>query len=231
MISKKNIEEFEHIIKFQFSNKKNLIKALIHPSYILEKENIIPVSNEFERLEFLGDRVLGLAVSDLIYSKFKKLDEGSLSKKLSYLVQKKFLYKISKEIKIEKFLKFSYKNNNLSMNISILSDSVESLIGSIFVDSGYLQSVKFIENIWGKYLDIEASTLSDPKTNLQELSQKNLKKLPLYSLLSKDGPPHSPIFTVSLNVFKLDTIKAKGASIREAETNAAIKALKIINDK
>ena len=99
------------------------------------------------------------------------------------------------------------------------------------MDSGYLQSVKFIENIWGKYLDIEASTLSDPKTNLQELSQKNLKKLPLYSLLSKDGPPHSPIFTVSLNVFKLDTIKAKGASIREAETNAAIKALKIINDK
>ena len=117
------------------------------------------------------------------------------------------------------------------MNISILSDSVESLIGSIYIDSGYLASLKFINKIWGPYLDIKASNQQDPKTHLQEISQHEHKTLPKYSLFKKEGPPHSPIFTVTLEVLNLKIIKGSGKSKREAEKDAAEKAIKLINDK
>ena len=117
------------------------------------------------------------------------------------------------------------------MNISILADSVESLIGGIFIDGGYNSAFKFIKNIWGPYLDLEASNQQDPKTELQEISQQKYKTLPDYKLIKKKGPSHSPIFTVSLKVLKLKIIKATGKSKREAEKEAAKIALNIINDK
>ena len=98
------------------------------------------------------------------------------------------------------------------------------------MDSGYLAAVKFVKFIWGPYLDIDNSNEQDPKTCLQEISQKNDKTLPEYTLLNKNGPPHSPIFTVSLSVLKFKNIEASGQSIREAEKNAAIEALRLIND-
>tara|TARA_Y100001970_G_C14227177_1_gene856406 strand:- start:869 stop:1564 length:696 start_codon:yes stop_codon:yes gene_type:complete len=231
MISKKKIEKFEKFINFKFKNKQNLINALTHPSYIKEKKTKSKsFETHFERLEFLGDRVLGLCISSLIYSKFNNSNEGDLTKKLSYLVKKDFLYKIALEIEIDKILKYSYKKTNTRMNTSILSDAVESLIGSIFVDSDYVSSFKFIKKFWGPYLDSEESNIQDPKTNLQEISQQRFKILPKYSLLKKIGPSHSPVFTVSLEVFNLKVIKAHGKSKREAEKNAASKALKLLNE-
>ena len=231
MIKKQKLESFQKIINFKFKNIDNLYKALIHPSFTKEKYSIDNhLINEFERLEFLGDRVLGIVISYLLFEKYKYFDEGSLTKKFSYLVQKDFLYKISKEIEIDKYLKYSYKPSNIRMNKSILADSVEALIGSIFIDSGYNQSLKFIKNIWNKYLDLEDSNVQDSKTRLQEISQNKFKTLPIYKLIKKDGPSHLPIFTVSLKVLKLKLIKASGNSIRKAEKEAAKKALLIIND-
>ena len=133
MILKEKLEFFEKKINFKFKDKNNLLNALTHPSYIKEKNyDIGVVKCDFERLEFLGDRVLGLIISSLIYDKFSKLNEGDLSKKLSYLVKKEFLYKIALQININEVLKYSYKKENLRMNISILSDSIESLIGGIY---------------------------------------------------------------------------------------------------
>ena len=229
MISSKKIISFEKIIKFQFKDKKNLINCLIHPSYIKEKKitkNIF--ESYFERLEFLGDRVLGLVIASLIFGKFKELNEGDLTKKLSYLVQKNFLYKIALEIKIDKILKYSFKKENTRMNEAILSDSVESLIGGVFIDSGFKASYNFIQNIWSPYLDIKESNEQDAKTHLQEISQQKYKLLPNYKLVKKEGPSHSPIFTVSLKLFDLKIIKAKGKSIREAEKNAAKIALTLL---
>ena len=232
MISNKNIEIFQKIINYNFKNKDNLISALIHPSYIKEKKlRKINLINDFERLEFLGDRVLGLIVASLIYSKFNFFDEGDLSKKLSYLVQKDFLYKIAIEINIDKYLKYSYKKNNIPMNTSILADSVEALIGSIFIDSGYFSSMKFIKKIWGPYLDLEESNEQDPKTKLQEISQRKYKLLPKYTLIKKIGPSHLPFFTVELLVKNLKVISGSGYSIRNAEKNAAKIALNLINEE
>ena len=229
MISDKKINKFEITIGYIFKNKKLLINSLIHPSSATDnKKNKIKTINDFERLEFLGDRVLGLIVSNLIYKKFKNYNEGDLTKKLSYLVQKKFLYKIALEINLDKFLVYSYKKENTRMNEAILSDAVESLIGGIFIDSGYEASFKFIKNIWYPYLDIKASNEQDPKTQLQEISQYKFKILPEYKLLKKYGPPHSPIFTVILKVSTLKDIIGKGKSIKEAEKNAAIIALSFL---
>lgn len=230
MITKKNISIFEKKIGHSFKNKEILTASLIHPSFTKDhkiKKNII--HSEFERLEFLGDRVLGLVISSLIYSRFISLNEGDLSKKLSYLVQKNFLYKISTELSLNNILKFSFKKQNEKMNVSILADAVEALIGAIYIDGGYKSSIKFIKMYWGPYLNVQASNLQDPKTKLQEISQQKSKKIPAYKLIKKHGSSHSPTFTVSLKVLNLKQIKARGTSIREAEKNAALVALEMFN--
>ena len=155
MISKKKLEKFEKQINFYFKNKENLSNTLIHPSYISEKK-LKKTDSNFERFEFLGDRVLGLTISSLIFNKFIRSNEGELTKRLSYLVKKDFLYKIATEIGIENFLKYSCRKENTRTKISILSDSVEALIGAIYIDSGYSSSFKFIKKIWEPYLDIKA---------------------------------------------------------------------------
>ena len=144
MISTKKINKFEKIIGYSFKDKKLLLNSLVHPSSQIEnKKNKFYSTNDFERLEFLGDRVLGLAISSLIFKKFNKNNEGDLSKKLSYLVQKNFLHKISEDLKIDTILQYSFKKNE-KMNVSILADSIESLIGAIYLDGGFKNAKKFI---------------------------------------------------------------------------------------
>ena len=231
MISDKKINQFEKHIGYFFKNKNLLIESLIHPSFIKDnKVNKLSNFSDFERLEFLGDRVLGLSISSIIYKKFTNSNEGDLSKRLSYLVQKNFLHKISIDLKINNILKYTFKTNE-KMNISILADSIESLIGAIYLDGGFLNAQKFIKKMWGPYFNIKNQNIQDSKTKLQELSQQKLKKLPEYSLIKKEGPSHAPLFTVSLKVLNLKRIKSSGSSIREAEKNAAKIALELLNEK
>ena len=231
MISKQKLNSFEKIIGYKFKNNSLLSQSLTHPSFFKDSSSIEKNNNQFERLEFLGDRVLGLIIAYLIFNNNKSLNEGDLSKKYSYLVQKNFLHKISLKLNIDKVLLYNFKKNNKKMLVSIQSDAVESLIGAIFIDGGYEASYKFIKKFWTPYLNITISKTHDPKTTLQEISQQKIKKLPEYKLVNKKGPPHSPLFTVSLKVLNLNRIKAEGLSIREAERKAANEALKIINEK
>jgi len=231
MISEKKISQFENHIGYIFKDKIILHNSLIHPSFIKDKKkNKTNLCNDFERLEFLGDRVLGLAISSIIYKKFSNNNEGDLSKKLSYLVQKNFLHKIATNLKINNILLFGFKKNE-KMNISILADSIESLIGAIYLDGGFRNAKKIIKEIWGPYFDINETNIQDSKTKLQELSQKKSRKLPEYNLIKKEGPSHSPVFTVSLKVLNLKKIKSEGSSIREAEKNAAKIALNLLDGK
>ena len=231
MIVDNKIKLFEKHINYKFKDKEILREALTHPSFFLNNNLNKKKLNQFERLEFLGDRVLGLVISSILFERFTNLNEGDLSKKFSYLVQKKFLYKISLDLSLEKIILYDFKKNNNKMLVSILSDSVESIIGSIFLDGGYKSSFNFIKKFWLPYLDVQISKIEDPKTLLQEISQQISKKLPEYKLINKKGPSHSPLFTVNLKVLNLKEILAEGTSIREAEKNAAIRALKLINEK
>ena len=230
MISKKKLSFFEKKINYKFKNIDLLNQSLTHPSYYIDKK-INTNKSQFERFEFLGDRVLGLVIASILISKYKKLNEGDLSKKYSYLVQKNFLYKMALDLSIDKLVLYNFKKNNKKMVISILSDSVESLIGAIFLDGGYRKSYNFIKSYWIKYLEIEVPKTIDPKTTLQEFSQQKSKKLPEYKLIKKEGPPHSPTFTVSLQVLNVEKIISKGSSIREAEKHAAKEALKYLYEK
>ena len=233
MITVRQINKIQKILQYQFKNIENLKISLTHPSIFKFKEK--PKDKyiyEFERLEFLGDRVLGLVVASLIFKKFKDYNEGDLSKKFSFLVQREFLYKIALEIKLEDYLIFNkQKKMNSRFNKSILADSLESLIGAIYVDGGYNKSFIFIKRMWLSHLNKQISDDLDPKTKLQELTQKKYKKLPEYSLFKKEGPPHSPKFTITLNALSFKNIKAKGSSIRDAEKNAAKKILNLLNEK
>ena len=122
MINKKNLEIFQKKINYKFKDISILKQSLTHPSYFIDRKNIKNHSNQFERFEFLGDRVLGLIIAFLLFDKFQNSNEGDLSKKYSYLVQKNFLYKISLDLSIDQILLYNYKYNNKKMIKSILSD-------------------------------------------------------------------------------------------------------------
>ena len=152
MIKAKKIEEIQNILQYKFKNLNNLKSSLIHPSSFKKNKSIYIY--EFERLEFLGDRVLGLAVAFLIFNKFKDYNEGDLSKKFSSLVQRDFLYKIALKINLENYLIFNkQKKSDTRLNKSILADSFESLIGAIYIDGGYHKSYSVIKRIWKPYLN------------------------------------------------------------------------------
>ena len=125
----------------------------------------------------------------------------------------------------KRFLILGFKNK------SILSDTLEAVIAAIFIDGGFKASKKFIEGIWKDYISDEQLKINDPKTILQELSQKKDKKLPKYDLVKKEGPPHKPYFYVSVSSLNISNIIAKGPSKREAEKLAAKKLLKLYNSK
>ena len=236
MINSQDLKKIEKLLNYEFSNKDLLRKSFSHPS-LYKKQNYKKINtiSEYERLEFLGDRVLGLAVSYLIYSKFPNYSEGKMSTKFSYLVQKNFLSNISNELKLYDFIQTSKdQNNNLKNNKSILADTLEAVIGAIFIDGGYNKSFKFIKKIWGKYIIDENLHMIDPKTTLQELSQQKSKKLPIYKIINKSGPAHNPFFKVSVSCLKIKNIIGKGKSIREAEKDAAenfLKKYKLDNEK
>tara|TARA_B100001123_G_C15100257_1_gene943283 strand:- start:161 stop:865 length:705 start_codon:yes stop_codon:yes gene_type:complete len=234
MISSKQIKEIQEIIQYKFNDNENLKNSLIHPSILKKRKKKLSDNYiyEFERLEFLGDRVLGLSIALLIFKKFPDYNEGNLSKKFSFLVQKDFLYKIASKINLENFLDFSTKEkNNKRLNKSIIADSFESLIGAIYIDGGYNKSFSFIKRLWSPYLNKLISDELDPKSKLQELTQKKYHQLPEYKLIQKLGSSHLPEFTISLNALNYKNILAKGSSIREAEKKAAKKILKLFNEK
>ena len=222
MNENKTLYEIQNIIKYKFKNKKNLINSLIHPGFYKKySQSKQKITSEFERLEFLGDRVLGLIIASLIFNKFQDLNEGDLTKKFSFLVQGDFLYKIALNLNLEKFLRYSKQKNNSKLNKSILSDSLESLIGAIYIDGGINEVTKFIKLYWNPYLALTETVVTDSKTKLQEISQKKYKSLPQYKLLIKKGPSHSPTFTISLKALNFKPIKTSAKSIQEAEKKAA----------
>ena len=182
-----SVEEIQNIIKYKFKNIIILKNCLTHPGFYKSYSNSnIKIANEFERLEFLGDRVLGLIVASLVYDKFKDFNEGDLTKKFSFLVQGDFLYKIALNLKLDTFLHYTkQKTNTYRLNKSVLSDSLESLIGAIYIDGGLQAAKKFIKLYWTPYLDLKKTIETDSKTQLQEISQKKYRVLPKYKLFER----------------------------------------------
>ena len=229
MKNKKFEKDFKKLfskLNYEFVNFELVDLALTHSSYVDGK-----LIANYERLEFLGDRVLGLSIANLIYKMFPNEKEGSLSKRFSDLVSKKTLTLIAKNLEIEKFIKtskdFFYRTK---ITDTMLSDVVEALIGAIYLDSNFSKVYETVESLWTPYIKKQSEPPINPKSFLQEWCLKHKKKLPEYNLIKKKGPDHAPVFHVKLDIKNFVRAFSEGNSKQEAEINAAKEVLKKIKN-
>jgi len=217
----KNLKELETIIKYSFNDQSLLNRSLTHKSFDNKKNN--------EKLEFLGDRVLGLIISKKLLEKYPEEKEGIIDKKFANLVNKKTCLLISKKLNLKKYILTgsSHKNLDRSGN-KITSDCLEALVGAIYLDNGLKSAEKFILNFWGFFIDKSIVTLIDSKTKLQEYSLKKFKILPKYTFYKKTGPQHKPLFKTEVEIPKSKKIIGIGTSKKNAQQNAASKLIKLL---
>jgi len=212
----------EKKINIEFKDKNKLVKSLTHKSFNSKENN--------EKLEFLGDRVLGLVISKKLLDLYPKEKEGVLDKKFASLVNKNTCLQIAKKINLDKFiLTLNSDKAKTSPQDKVISDSCEALIGAIYLDRGFNVVEKFILDLWKEEISKSKVTLIDAKTQLQEFSLKKYKKLPEYKMISNTGPRHKPIIKVSVKIHNSKNFIAEGSSKKIAEQNAAIKCLNSLN--
>lgn len=220
-----SLEDLEKEIDHSFENKVLLQDALTHSS--------TGKDSNYERLEFLGDRVLGLVVSELLYEKFPKEPEGDLAKRLSALVQGSFLAKIAAAINLGAYVDFSDAERHAggADNEHIQADVFEALIGALYLDSGFEKCRALIERLWGdSFYEMKTPPLH-PKTAVQEWAQGQGLPLPEYEIVGQSGPDHIPVFDVKLSVQGYDDVIAQGKSRQDAEKKAAKDFLKHLDQK
>ena len=209
-----NLHKLQKKINIKFKNTNLLYKSMTHKSFDSNNNN--------EKLEFLGDRVLGLVISKKLLEIYPDDKEGILDKKLASLVNKEKCLEISKSLNLEKFILVGkYRNKNQPIENKILADCCESLIGAIYLDQGFNVVEKFIIKIWSHQLKQSVNTYIDPKTLLQEHSLKKYKKLPIYKLIKNSGPRHKPLFEVGVKLHNSKYFISKGSSKKDAEQKAA----------
>lgn len=215
-------------INYNFTNKELLTLALSHPS--ISKINNLP---NYERLEFLGDRVIGLILAEYLYHNFSNLAEGRLALIQAKIVSRPVLSEIARSIDLGASLKMD--NGEAASggrdNAKNLEDALEALVGAIFLDGGFPAAKKFVLHHWQKYLaeDHAALITKDPKSMLQEWAQKDGKPIPVYKTIEQSGPDHNPLFIVEVCVEKMKAVRASGNSKKDAEVKAATLLLEQIN--
>ena len=208
-------------IKVNFKNKDLLIRSLTHKSFDRVNNN--------EKVEFLGDRVLGLVIAKKLLEIYPDEREGILDKKFASLVNKKTCLEIAKKIELQKYiLTLNAEKKRSSIEDKVLADSCEALIGSIYLDKGFNVVEKIILDLWSSKIKESINTQVDSKTKLQELSLKRYKKLPIYKLISNTGPRHKPLIKVGVKLVQTKFYIAEGKSKKDAEQNAATICLKDI---
>ena len=204
----------EKKLKLKFSDPEILIKSLTHKSYDSLNNN--------EKIEFLGDRVLGLVIAKKLLEIYPDEREGILDKKFASLVNKRKCLEIAKKIELQKYiLVFNPKNKKIVIEDKVIADCLEALIGAIYLDKGINFVEKFILNLWNEHINASVITEIDAKTKLQEYSLKMFKTLPIYRLISNTGPRHKPLFKVSVKLKNTRIFTADGSSKKDAEQNAA----------
>tara|TARA_B100001121_G_scaffold250002_1_gene225797 strand:+ start:280 stop:948 length:669 start_codon:yes stop_codon:yes gene_type:complete len=217
-------ESLEKKIKINFKNKDLLIKSLTHKSFNKEDNN--------EKIEFLGDRVLGLVMAKKLLEIYPNEKEGILDKKFASLVNKKTCLHIANNLNLRKYIiTLNVKDKKNSIEDKVLADSCEALIGSIYLDKGFNVVEKFILDLWSEQIKDSVYTKIDAKTKLQEFSLKKFKKLPIYKLISNTGPRHKPLFKVGVKLINTKLYIGEGKSKKDAEQNAAMKCIENIKKR
>ena len=220
------IAEIDH----GFSNPDLLRVALTHRSAAKGKDAL---SGGNERLEFLGDRVLGLVVAEMLYTRFGREREGAMAKRFVALVRRETLARVANQINLGDHIQMAKGERaaGADANPAILSDCMEAVIAALYLDGGLEPARRFIEKLWTPLLDEDNKPPQDAKTQLQEWLQGWGKPLPKYEMVGREGPAHAPIFTIELTTSDGDRVSAEGKSKREAEQLAARMMLDKLSDE
>lgn len=210
----------EDRIGYTFDDASLLATAFTHVSALKSARNR---ADSYQRLEFLGDHVLGLIVSDMLYRAFPKADEGELSKRLADLVRREACADVARSLGLDEAIKLGSVGAGASARLrkSVLGDICEAVIGAIFLDGGYKASVEFVERNWTERMRKPVRPLRDPKTVLQEWAQGKGLPTPSYREIERSGPHHDPQFRVAVELPGLKPAEGIGGSKRAAEKGAA----------
>jgi ribonuclease III len=215
----KGRKELEERIGYSFAQASLLDSALTHISALSGKSR----SDSYQRLEFLGDHVLGLVVSDMLFRAFPKADEGELSRRLADLVRRETCADVARSVDLGAAIKLGASEANAGgrRRLAILADVCEALIGAVFLDGGYAAAAALIERLWDQRMRAPARPLRDPKTVLQEWAQARGLPTPSYREVARTGPHHDPEFRISVALPSLEPAEGIGRSKRAAEQAAA----------
>ena len=209
----------EKKIGYSFKDVSHLVSAMTHSSYGDGQR----VTSDNERLEFLGDRILGLLTADALYH--QSIDaEGTLARRLNALVRKETCAKIAREISLGDALLMSAAEDRQGgrEKTSILGDACEALIAAIYIDGNYSEAKRFYDKFWMPLLDeVVTKSAKDPKTELQERAMAGQHGLPVYDIIERSGPDHRPLFVIEVRVNGIGAARGTGKSKRDAERYAA----------
>jgi ribonuclease-3 len=217
------------IIEYNFNAEMLLEKALTHPSLSRQKQEDKQVFN-YERLEFLGDGVLGLIIAELLFMMFPQENEGHLAKRHAALVRGETVTEIARSLEIGRFMRLSEGEEQTGgrENASNLENTLEAIIGAIYLDGGIEPSKKFVLKHWTSRAKAMKAPPKDPKTALQEWAQSRKLPIPEYKAIDVQGPAHAPIFTIEVTVKGTLPQPATGISKKLAEKKAAAALLAIV---
>ncbi|SFZ81312.1 RNAse III [Devosia enhydra] len=212
--------DIEARIGYKFADRELLERALTHSSAISPSKR---VQRSYQRLEFLGDRVLGLVVAEMLYRRFPKANEGELSRSLNALVRKETCAAIAREVDLGSAIIMGEAEARTggAEKDAILGDVAEAVIGAIYCDGGLGQAFDLIERLFGPHIELAGTDRADAKTTLQEWAQARGLEPPVYSEVDRTGPDHAPEFTIAVSVGTFAPMSAIGASKKLAEHKAA----------
>lgn len=217
-----NMDELEEILRYRFRNKQLLQQALTHSSVSGNKHR------NYERLEFLGDRVLGMTMAHLLYDMFPNDREGELSQRHVKLVCAEMVAKVAKKLHLDEYI--TAKDKETAERTNVLCDVGEAVIGAIYMDSNIEEAISFVERNWRDMIDVDFGKQKDYKTRLQEKFHTLKKESPIYQVVEKKGSEHEPVFVVCVQYENLSAF-GEGTNKKTAEQEAAKNLLNLMGEK
>lgn len=221
-VSAADLQTLQDILGHSFTKTELLARALVHASIVEERGE----SNE--RLEFLGDRVLGLAVAEILFARYGGEDEGKLARRFAGLTSRDALVRVADQIALARFIQVQHGDSETAKRseASVAADTLEAVLGALYLDGGLEPAKRFIAQRWEPLMEEDLAPPKDAKTGLQEWAQGRGLGLPAYELVKREGPDHAPTFTVSVAIKGQGATTGTGRSRRGAEQDAAGALLK-----
>ncbi|MFK7791714.1 MAG: ribonuclease III [Devosiaceae bacterium] len=219
-LNAKSAKAVEQALSHQFADQELLARALTHASYSGGQSD---PTQTYQRLEFLGDRVLALVIADALASRFPRADEGELARRLNHLVRAETCAVIAKNIGIDRHVRTDDLDITKPTRAAraVLADVCEALIAALYLDGGIEVAERFILTHWQAVMDEADAARRDPKTALQEWAHSRRKATPRYDETSREGPDHAPVFNIQVSVDGVEPMEAQGKSKRDAQQLAA----------